>query len=90
MLDKDEPPILLGENHGPNPAECTLAALNGCLTTTLIYHAAAQGVKIDEVESILAGDIDIQGLLGRPRKLEMDTRKSKSHSKLSLTLQKKE
>ena len=37
---------------GPNPAECT-PALNGCLTTTLIYHAAAQGVKIDEVESIL-------------------------------------
>jgi uncharacterized OsmC-like protein len=37
------------------------------LTTTLIYHAAAQGVKLDEVESILAGDIDIQGLLGRPR-----------------------
>jgi hypothetical protein len=56
----------------------------------MIYHAAAQGVKIDEVESILAGDIDFQGRLGRPRKLEMDTRKSKSHSKLSLTLQKKE
>lgn len=74
---------------GPNPAECTLAALNDCSTTTLIYHAAAQGVKLDEVESILAGDIDIQGLLGRPRNLEMDMRKSKSYSKLSLTLQKK-
>ena len=69
VLDKDEPPILLGENHGPNPAEYALAALNGCLTTTLIYHAAAQGVKIDEVESTLAGDIDIQGLLGMSEKV---------------------
>jgi len=34
------------------------------LTTTLIYHAAAQGVVIDEVESTLSGDIDLQGYLG--------------------------
>jgi uncharacterized OsmC-like protein len=64
VLDKDEPPVLLGEDHGANPAEYTLAALNGCLTTTLIYHAAAQGVKIEKVESTLAGDLDIQGLFG--------------------------
>ena len=43
--------------------------MNGCLTTTLIYHAAAQRVKIDEVESTLAGDIDIQGLLGMSEKV---------------------
>ena len=64
MLDKDEPPVLLGEDHGANPAEYALAVLNGCLTTTLIYHAAAQRVKIEKVESTLAGDLDIQGLLG--------------------------
>jgi uncharacterized OsmC-like protein len=34
------------------------------LTTTLIYHAAAQGVVIDEVESTLSDDIDLQGYLG--------------------------
>lgn len=88
MLDKDEPPTLLGKIRTKSGR--VHSSLNGCLTTTLIYHAAAQGVKIDEIESILAGDIDFQGRLGRPRKLEMDTRKSKSHSKLSLTLQKKE
>jgi uncharacterized OsmC-like protein len=38
--------------------------LNGCLTTSLIYHAAAQGIKIDEVESTLAGDLDLHGFLG--------------------------
>jgi len=41
-----------------------LAALNGCLTTALIYHAAAQGIKIEEVESTLSGDVDLHGFLG--------------------------
>jgi uncharacterized OsmC-like protein len=61
---KDEPPILLGQDQGANPVEYALAALAGCLTTSLIYHAAAQGIKIDEVESTLQGDLDLQGFLG--------------------------
>jgi uncharacterized OsmC-like protein len=64
VYDGDEPPVLLGEDHGANPMEYALAALNGCLTTALIYNAAAHGIKIDEVESTLAGDLDIQGALG--------------------------
>jgi uncharacterized OsmC-like protein len=64
VFEKDEPPVLLGEDHGANPVEYALAALNGCLTTSLIYHAAAQGIKIDEVESTLAGDLDLHGFLG--------------------------
>lgn len=63
VYDEDEPPILLGEDHGAR-GEYALAALSSCLTTTLIYHAAAQGVVIDEVESTLSGDVDLQGLLG--------------------------
>ena len=69
VFDKDEPPVLLGRDHGANPVEYALAALNGCLTTTLVYHAAAQGIKIEEVESILSGDLDIQGLLGMSDKV---------------------
>jgi uncharacterized OsmC-like protein len=64
VYDVDEPPVLLGGDHGANPMEYALAALNGCLTTALIYNAAARGIKIDEVESTLAGDLDIQGALG--------------------------
>ena len=41
-----------------------LHALAGCLTTSLVYHAAAQGIRVDEVESQLEGDIDLQGFLG--------------------------
>ncbi|WP_458747549.1 OsmC family protein [Candidatus Nitrosocosmicus sp. T] len=35
-----------------NPVEYALAALNGCITTTLIYHAVAQGIKIEKVEFV--------------------------------------
>ena len=42
----------------------TFAAVpSGCLTTSLIYHAEAQDVEIDEVESILSGDLEIQGFV---------------------------
>lgn len=60
----DEPPVLLGEYQGTNPVEFVLHALAGCLTTTLVYHAAAQGIRIDEVESQLEGDIDLRGFFG--------------------------
>ena len=64
VFEKDEPPVLLGEDHGANPVEYALAALDGCLTTSLIYHAAAQGIKIEEVESNLSGNLDLHGFLG--------------------------
>ena len=64
VFEEDEPPVLLGQDHGANPVEYALTALAGCLTTSLIYHAAAQGIKIDEVESQLEGDLDLHGFLG--------------------------
>jgi uncharacterized OsmC-like protein len=60
---KDEPPILLGNDKNANPVEYALTALAGCLTTSLVYHAAAKGVKIDKIESTLEGDIDLRGFL---------------------------
>jgi len=64
VLDNDEPSVLLGDDQGANPVEFVLHALAGCLTTALVYHAAAQGIKIDEVESHLEGDLDLHGFLG--------------------------
>jgi len=64
ILHGDEPDILLGKNKGPNPVEFVLHGLAGCLSTTFIYYAAAQGIKIDEVEFELEGDLDIRGFLG--------------------------
>lgn len=60
---KDEPPVLLGKDQGANPVEYLLAGLAGCVTTSLVAHAAARGIKIDSIESTLEGDIDLQGLL---------------------------
>ena len=64
VLDADEPPVLLGEDQGANPLEFVLHALAACLTTSMVYHAAAQGITIDSVESRLEGDLDLRGLLG--------------------------
>jgi uncharacterized OsmC-like protein len=64
VVDAGEPAILLGTDTGPNPAEYLLHALAACLTTTLVYVAAARGVKLTEVESTLEGDLDIRGAFG--------------------------
>jgi uncharacterized OsmC-like protein len=64
VFDNDEPVVLLGEDNGANPVEFVLHALAGCLTTSLVYHAAAQGIKIDAVESKFEGDLDLRGFLG--------------------------
>jgi uncharacterized OsmC-like protein len=64
VLDAGEPAILCGSDTGPNPAEYLLAALSACLTTSLVYVAAARGVKLTEVESTLEGDMDVRGALG--------------------------
>jgi uncharacterized OsmC-like protein len=63
-LDADEPPLLLGTGKGPNPVEYLLTALAACVTTSLVYHAAAKGIVLKSVESRLEGDIDIRGFLG--------------------------
>jgi uncharacterized OsmC-like protein len=64
VIDAGEPAILLGSDTGPNPAEYLLHALAACLTTSLVYVAAARGVRLTEVESTLVGDMDVRGALG--------------------------
>jgi len=64
VLDADEPPVLLGNDQGPNPVEYALTALAACVTSSIVYHAAAKGIRLNSVESRLEGDIDLQGFLG--------------------------
>ena len=63
VFDNGEPSVLLGEDQGANPVEFVLHALAGCMTTTMVYHAAARGIQIDSVESELEGDLDLHGFL---------------------------
>jgi uncharacterized OsmC-like protein len=63
VLTHGEPPLLLGENEGPNPGETLLHALAGCVTTTTVLHAAARGIRIESISTQISGRIDLQGLL---------------------------
>jgi uncharacterized OsmC-like protein len=63
-LHADEPPILAGGDQGANPVEHLLNALAACVTTSMVAHAAVRGIHIEELESELEGDIDLNGFLG--------------------------
>ncbi len=63
-FDADEPPAFFGEDVGANPVEYLLTALSSCMTTSIIYHAAARGIKIENLESDFYGELDVRGFLG--------------------------
>jgi uncharacterized OsmC-like protein len=63
-IDNSEPPVLLGQGAAANPVEYVLHALAGCLTTSMVYHAAARGIDVESVSSEVEGDLDIKGFLG--------------------------
>jgi uncharacterized OsmC-like protein len=63
-LHCDEPAMLAGADDGANPVEHLLNALAGCVTTSMVAHAAVRGIEIHELESELEGDIDLRGFLG--------------------------
>ena len=71
VLEADEPATLLGKDTAANPVEYLLHALAACMTSSMVYHAAARGIQIDAVESSFEGDIDLHGFLD----LKSDVRK---------------
>ena len=64
VYDNGEHPILLGQDKAPNPVEWLLHALIGCMTTTVAYHSAAQGIEVRGIESSIQGDLALRGFLG--------------------------
>ena len=63
-FDADHPPVLVGNDNGPTPAEHLLHALGACLTSGLANIAAARGIELGEVTSTVEGDINLMGILG--------------------------
>jgi uncharacterized OsmC-like protein len=63
-FDADHPPVLVGTDNGPTPAEYVLHALAACLTAGIASIAAARGVTLTEVSATVEGDIDLLGVLG--------------------------
>jgi uncharacterized OsmC-like protein len=82
-IDAGEPAVLLGVDTGPNPAEALLHALAACLTTSLVYVAAARKVRLTAVESTLEGEMDVRGALG----LSDEVRNGFSSVKVSFKVQ---
>ena len=60
----DEPILIAGHDDDANPVEYLLHALAACVTTSMVAHAAVRGIVIEEVESQLEGDIDLNGFFG--------------------------
>jgi uncharacterized OsmC-like protein len=56
--------VLHTGDRGANPAEFVLHALAACLTTSMAYHAAVRGIRIEELESKVEGEIDVRGSTG--------------------------
>src|SRR5450432_3378981 len=51
VMDAAEHPVLLGADEAANPVEFLLHALAACVTTSMVYHAAGQGIEIEAVET---------------------------------------
>jgi len=64
VLEGDEPPVLLGKNHGANAVEAVLHALASCLSVGIVYNAAAMGIRVDALSFRLEGDLDLHAFLG--------------------------
>lgn len=63
-VDADHPAVLVGQDEGPTPVEYLLHAIAACLTAGLVNIASARGVRLTEVRSSVAGDIDLLGIFG--------------------------
>ena len=63
-VDVDEPPVLGGTDHAPNPVEYALAALATCQEITYRLHAAQLGIPLNGVSVKLEGDLDLRGFFG--------------------------
>jgi uncharacterized OsmC-like protein len=76
----DFPRELGGGDAGPTPGETLLGALAGCLGSSYVATAAAEGIAIDRLEIDVAADVDLRGTYGfdsvpaRPSEIEVTLR----------------
>lgn len=64
VVEADHPTVLVGADNAPLPVELLLAALASCLTGSIGNIAAARGIQLESIESVVEGEMDIQGILG--------------------------
>jgi uncharacterized OsmC-like protein len=64
LVETDHPELFASEDNGMTPVEMVLAGLAGCLTAGVAAVATNRGVQLRSVKATLAGDMDVQGILG--------------------------
>lgn len=67
VAEADHPALLVGKDNAPTPVEFLLHAIAACITAGIGNIAAARGVKLTRVSSVVEGNIDLSGLLGLSR-----------------------
>ena len=67
VVDTDHPEVFASEDNGMTPVEMVLAGLAGCLTAGIAAVATNRAVQLRSVTATVAGDMDIQGILGIDR-----------------------
>ncbi len=60
----DFPPHLFGEGKGPTVCEACMSSLGACITQTIISHATARGIHLDDITIDFQGNVDLRGFTG--------------------------
>lgn len=63
----DEPTDKGGTDAGMNPVELMLCSIASCMTLTLSIYAEAMGVKAEDIEVGVEGDLNSAGMKGSAR-----------------------
>ena len=64
VVESDIPAQLRGGDRAMDPLEHMLAAIGACITTTVVWRAAARGIHVNAIDTWLEGDIDLRGWFG--------------------------
>jgi uncharacterized OsmC-like protein len=64
VLDADHPKVFTAQDRGATPVEIALAAPAACRTAAVESMATNRGVQLRAITATVAGDMDIQGILG--------------------------
>ena len=73
---------MLGSGEYPDPVEYLLHAVTACVTGAIVYHAAAKGIQIQEIESRTEGEVDLRGFLGLDNNIRPGLQKIRIKSKI--------
>lgn len=60
----DEPIALFGGGAAPNPQMLLFAALASCVMSSFVANASVRGIRLDQLELDVEGELDLRGFLG--------------------------